>query len=73
MPGMVACTGAVVVASESSNPEALLTLTLRTEAGEQYLLPLSERTARQLQKVIGEFNRARDLLFDRPAADAMLQ
>jgi hypothetical protein len=41
MPGMVACTGAVVVASESSNPEALLTLTLRTERGDQYLLPLS--------------------------------
>jgi hypothetical protein len=63
MPGMVACIGAVVVASESSNPEALLTLTLRTEAGAHYLLPLSERTARQLQKVLAEFSRTRDLLF----------
>jgi hypothetical protein len=52
MPGMVACLGAVVVASESSNPEALLTLTLRTESGDHYLLPLSEQTTRQLQKVI---------------------
>ena len=72
MPGMVACTGAVVVASESSNPEAQLTLTLRTEGGDHYLLPLSEQTTRQLQKVIAEFNRTRDLLFERPAA-AMLQ
>jgi hypothetical protein len=75
MPGMVACTGAIVVASESSNPEALLTLTLRTERGDQYLLPLSERTTRQLQTVISEFNRTRDLLFveERPAASAVLQ
>jgi hypothetical protein len=75
MPGMVACTGAVVVASESSNPEALLTLTLRAEGGDQYLLPLSERTTRQLQMVISEFNRTRDLLFleERPAASATLQ
>jgi hypothetical protein len=64
MPGMVACTGAVVVASESSNPEAQLTLTLRTEGGEQYLLSLSEQTARQLQR----FNRTRDTLFERPSA-----
>ena len=33
LPGMVACTGAVVVASENSSPKAVLTLTLRTEAG----------------------------------------
>jgi hypothetical protein len=64
IPRMVACTGAVVVASESSNfgLEALLTLTLRTEGGDQYLVPLSEQTTRQLQKMISEFNRARDLL-----------
>ena len=75
MPGMVACTGAVVVAPESSNPEALLTVTLRTEGGDHYLLPLSERTTRQLQKVISEFNRTRDPLFleERPAAFATLQ
>jgi hypothetical protein len=75
MAGMVACTGAIVVASESSSPEAMLTLKLKTEAGDQYLLPLSERTTRQLQLVISEFNRARDLLFveERPAASATLQ
>ena len=74
-PDIVACTGAVVVASENSNPEALLTLKLRTEAGDQVLLPLSERTTRQLQLVISEFNRTRDLLFieDRFAASATLQ
>ena len=75
MPGMVACTGAVVVASESSNPEATLVLKLRTEAGQEVLLPLSERGAKQVQMVIGEFNRSRDLLFveERPAAAATLQ
>jgi hypothetical protein len=30
LPGIVACTGAVVVASENSNPEAILTLRLRS-------------------------------------------
>jgi hypothetical protein len=75
LPGIVACTGAVVVASESSNPEALLTLKLTTESGDQVLLPLSERTTRQLQTVISEFNRTRDLLFveERPSASATLQ
>jgi hypothetical protein len=75
LPGIVACTGAAVVASESSNPEALLTLRLKTESGDQVLLPLSERTTRQLQQVISEFNRTRDLLFveERPSASATLQ
>jgi hypothetical protein len=57
LPGMVACTGAVVVASENSNPEAPLTLVLRTEAGEECLLRISETAARQIHKVISEFNR----------------
>jgi hypothetical protein len=75
MPGVVACTGGVVQVSENSNPEALLTLKLRTEAGDQVLLPLSEAATRQVQKVIGEFNRTRDLLFveERAAATATLQ
>jgi hypothetical protein len=75
MPGMVACTGAVVVASENSSPEALLTLRVKTEAGDQYLLPLSERTTRQLQLVISESSRTRDLLFreERPPASVTLQ
>jgi hypothetical protein len=38
------------VASERSNPEALLTLKLKTESGDQVLLPLSERTTRQDQR-----------------------
>jgi hypothetical protein len=75
LPGIVACTGAVVMASENSNPEARLTLKLRTEAGDQVLLPLSEQTTRQLQEVISQFNRTRDLLFleKRAAASATLQ
>jgi hypothetical protein len=48
---------------------------LKTESGDQVLLPLSERTTRQLQQVISEFNRTRDLLFveERPSASARLQ
>jgi hypothetical protein len=46
LPGIVACTGAVVMASENSNPEARLTLKLKTEAGDHVLLPLSEQTTR---------------------------
>jgi hypothetical protein len=75
LPGIVACTGAAVVASENSNPEAALVLNLRTEGGVEVLLPISEAGARQVQKVIGVFNRSRDLLFveERPAAEATLQ
>lgn len=75
LPGIVGCSGAVVVASENSSPEAALVLKLRTEAGEEVLLPLSERGAKQVQKVIGEFNRSRDLLFveERSVAAATLQ
>jgi hypothetical protein len=75
LPGIVACIGAVVMASENSSPEARLTLKLTTDAGDHVLLPLSERTTRQLQLVISEFNRTRDLLFveERPPASATLQ
>ena len=75
LPGMVACTGAVVVASENSNPEALLTLTLRTEGGEECLMRISETAAKQIAKVISEFNRSRDFLFaeKQEAASATLQ
>jgi hypothetical protein len=74
-PGMVACTGAVVVASENSNPEAVLTLTLRTEAGEEWLMRITEQAAKQIAKVICEFNRSRDFLFaeEQIAASATLQ
>jgi hypothetical protein len=70
LPGMVACTGAVVVASENSNPQAVLTLTLRTEAGEECLMRISEQAAKQLHKIITEFNRSRDFLFAEQQAEA---
>ena len=75
LPGIVGCTGSVVIASENSSPEEALVLKLRTELGQEVLLPLSERGAKQVQKVIGEFNRSRDFLFveERPAAEATLQ
>jgi hypothetical protein len=74
LPGMVACTGAVVVASEGTNPEAVLTLTLRTEAGEECLMRISEQAAKQIANVISEFNRSRDFLFaeEQSAASATL-
>jgi hypothetical protein len=73
--GIVACTGAVVQASENSSPEALLTLRLKTGSGDEVLLPLSECATPQLQRVVAEFNRTRDLLFveERAAASATLQ
>jgi hypothetical protein len=70
LPGMVACTGAVVVASENSSPRAILTLTLQTEAGEECLLRISEEAAKQIYKVISEFNRSRDFLFAERQAEA---
>jgi hypothetical protein len=75
LPGIVECIGAIVQASENSSPEALLTLKLTTAAGNEVLLPLSERATRQLQRVVAEFNRTRDLLFveERAAASATLQ
>jgi hypothetical protein len=52
-----------------------LVLKLRTKAGEEVFLPISEKGARQVQMVLGEFSRSRDLLFveERPAAEATLQ
>jgi hypothetical protein len=51
------------------------TLTLRTEAGEECLMRISEQAAKQIAKVISEFNRSRDFLFaeDQIAASATLQ
>jgi hypothetical protein len=75
LPGMVACTGAVVVASENSSTEALLTLTLQTDGGEECLMRISEKAAKQIAKVISEFNRSRDFLFaeEQARATATLQ
>jgi hypothetical protein len=75
LPGIVGCTGGVVQASETSSPEASLTLRLKTGSGDEFLLPLSERATRQIQRVVAEFNRTRDLLFaeEKAAAAATLQ
>ena len=75
LPGIVACNGAVVVASENSSPGAALVLKLRTKAGQEVLLPISEKGARQVQTVIAAFSHSRDLLFveDTPAVAATLQ
>jgi hypothetical protein len=56
-------------------PRSGLTLTLRTEAGEECLMRISEQAAKQIAKVISEFNRSRDFLFaeDQIAASATLQ
>ena len=62
LPGIIGCTGAVVVASENSSPEAALVLKLRTQAGKEVLLPISEKGARQVQTVIAAFSHSRDLL-----------
>jgi hypothetical protein len=51
-----------VIVSENSDRQAALVLKLWTEAGDEVLLPLSERSAKQAQMVIGEFNRGRDFL-----------
>jgi hypothetical protein len=52
-----------------------LVLRLRTEAGEEVVLPISKKGAKQVQKVIREFNRSRDLLFveDRSVVAVPLQ
>jgi hypothetical protein len=42
--------------------DAILTLTLKTEEGDRYLLPLSERAVTQLTEVITVWNRNRDFL-----------
>jgi hypothetical protein len=60
LPEMVACTKGVVVTSDSWQRETLVTLTLRTEDGELYLLPLSDQAVIQLSEVIGECRRTRD-------------
>ena len=75
LPGIIGCTGAVVVASENSSPEAALVLKLRTKAGEEVFLPISEKGARQVHTVIAAFSHSRDLLFveDTPAVAATLQ
>ena len=49
--------------SGSRDPDHLDHEQLEHDQQRQVLLPLSERGAKQVQKVISEFNRSRDLLF----------
>jgi hypothetical protein len=62
LPEMVACAGAVVVSSESRARDPVLTVTLNTEEGDRYMLPLSERAITQLSEVITGWRRTRDFL-----------
>jgi hypothetical protein len=60
LPEMVACAGAVVVSSASRALDPVLTVTLNTEEGDRYMLPLSERAITQLSEVITGWRRTRD-------------
>jgi hypothetical protein len=60
LPEMVACAGAVLVSSEARARDPVLTVTLNTEEGDRYMLPLSERAITQLIEVITGWRRTRD-------------
>jgi hypothetical protein len=62
LPEMVACAGAVLVSSDSRARDPVLTVTLNTEEGDRYMLPLSERAITQLTEVITGWRRTRDFL-----------
>jgi hypothetical protein len=57
------------------NAVTVFRLTLRTEAVEECLMRISEQAAKQIAKVISEFNCTRDFLFaeEQAAASATLQ
>ena len=60
LPEMVACAGAVLVSSDSHARDPILTVTLDTEEGDRYMLPLSERAMTQLTELITGWRRTRD-------------
>jgi hypothetical protein len=62
LPEMVACPGAVSVSSGARAGEPVLTVTLNTEEGDRYMLPLSERAITQLTEVITGWRRTRNFL-----------
>jgi hypothetical protein len=62
LPDMVACTDAVLASADAELEDALLTVTLRTEQGERYMLPLSERAITQMLEIISECHRTTDFL-----------
>jgi hypothetical protein len=62
LPDMVACTGAVLASADAELRDALLTVTLKTEQGDRYMLPLSERAITQMLEIISEWDRTTDFL-----------
>jgi hypothetical protein len=62
LPDMVACTDAVLAGADAELRDALLTVTLRTEQGDRYTLPLSERAITQMLEIISECHRTSDFL-----------
>jgi hypothetical protein len=62
LPAMVACAGAVLVSSDSRARDPTLTVTLKTEGGDRYMLPLSDRAITQLSEVLTGWRRTRDFV-----------
>jgi hypothetical protein len=60
LPLAVACTGAVICDADAAAVERTLTVTFKTEAGDRYLLPLSEQALRQLLEVVSAWGRTGD-------------
>jgi hypothetical protein len=60
LPLAVACIGAVMCDADTAAVERTLTVTLKTEEGDRYLLPLSEQALRQLLEVVSAWRRAED-------------
>jgi hypothetical protein len=63
LPDMVACTDAVLASADAELGDALLTVTLKTEQGDRYMLPLSERAIMQMLEMISEWHRTTDFLW----------
>jgi len=62
LPAMAACAGAVLMSSDSLARDPTLTVTLKTEEGDRYMLPLSERAIMQLSEVLTRWRRTRDFV-----------
>jgi hypothetical protein len=60
LPLAVACIGAVICDADAAAVERTLTVTFKTEAGDRYLLPLSEQALRQLLEVVSAWRRTGD-------------
>jgi hypothetical protein len=64
LPLAVACIGAVICDADAAAVERTLTVTFKTEAGDRYLLPLSEQALRQLLDVVSAWRRTGDFADD---------